>query len=273
MPKIKVGDINIYYEIHGKGEPFVLIPGRTGNVDTFFMHIPVFAQEYQVIAYDPRGAGQSDAPDIHYTIEMMADDLDGLFDAIGIDLAHILGASLGGAIALQFALLHPEKVRSLILACTSGSRPQSITATNTEMSAGSHPPKAPPLKEIFMQQMRLNVSQEFIDKNPLLVKRIIEKQLKHPAPFHGFMRQGQISGGQDIYEKLSEIKAPTLVIHGDADIFIPAENGRVLASKIPGAELAILKKMGHGFMTEAFDDSNRIILNFLRRHRSSSKKG
>jgi 3-oxoadipate enol-lactonase len=265
MPKVKVGDINIYYEVHGKGEPLVLIPGGYSNLKGYFRHFPVFAREYQVIAYDPRGAGQSDAPDIPYTLEMMTDDLAGLMDAISIESAHILGPSLGGAIAQVFALRYPDRVRSLILACTSA---QKVNITDPEIIESYQHPEALTPKERIIQSLHFNMSREFIDNNPELVKRIIKNVMKHPMSPQGAMRQGQMSGGDDIFERLPEIKVPTLVIHGDVDRFIPVENGRILASRIPGAELAILKKMGHGFMTEAFDESNRIMLDFLRRHRA-----
>ena len=267
MPKVKVGDINMYYEVHGKGEPLVVIPGMTSNVDWYFMFFPVFAREYRVVAFDNRGAGRSDAPDIPYNTEMMADDLAGLLDAIGIKSAHIHGASMGGMIAQTFALKYPTRVRSLILACTGFGAAHGVQTTDPEIiDVLQHPTVLPP-RESAVQSLRLMISREFIDKNPDLIQQIVEKFMEHPAPPHGQMRQGQALMSFDTYERLPEIKAPTLVIHGESDRTLPVENARILASRIPGAELAILKKMGHGFMTEAFDESNKIMLDFLRRHR------
>jgi pimeloyl-ACP methyl ester carboxylesterase len=96
MPTVKVDDINMYYEVHGEGEPLALIMGLGASMDWWFRQIPMFSLEYRVVACDNRGAGQSDKPDIPYTMEMMADDLAGLLDAIGINTAHIFGASMGG---------------------------------------------------------------------------------------------------------------------------------------------------------------------------------
>lgn len=269
MPKTKVGDINIYYEIHGQGEPLVLIPGASSSGDIFFMHVPVFAREYQVITYDPRGTGQSDAPDMPYSMEMMADDLAGLLDAIGIKSAHVYGTSLGGMTAQHLAIRHPQKVKSLVLACANaGGASQVIMSDPEAIDFFLHPPQLPPT-DFAMRMFSLTMSREFIDKHTELMKQNIDAFLKHPTPLVGMMRQGQLAAIHDAYDKLPTIKAPTLVIHGSADRIVPVENARILASRIPGAELTILEKMGHLFMLEAFDESNRIMLDFLKRHRTN----
>ncbi len=270
MPKAKVGDVNIYYEIQGKGEPLVFIPGASSCGDIFFMHVPVFSQKYQVITYDPRGTGQSDAPDIPYTMEMMADDLAGLLDAIGIDAAHVYGTSLGGMTAQHFALRHPKRVKSLILACAGAGGAHYVQMNDPEaIEFFQHPPQLSP-EEMVMRMFGLTMSRGFIEKNPELIKQNMEILFKHPTPLTGVIRQGSLAMTHNAYEKLPEIKAPTLVLHGEIDCVVPVENGRILASRIPGAELVIFEKMGHLFMLEAFDESNRIMLDFLRRH--STKK-
>ncbi len=268
MPKVKVGDINIYYEVHGKGEPLVNIPGAGSTLDGFYRHVPVYAREYRLIIYDPRGAGRTNAPDVPYTTEMMADDLAGLLDAIGIDSAHLLGASMGGMIAQQFALRYPQRTRSLILACTKFGGPHEIPVDAEILDYWEHPKQLSP-EDSIMQGLRFQMSQEFRDNNPNIIKEIITKALAAPPPANpqSGMRQVEAIMGHNTYDKLPEIKAPTLVIHGDADRMSPVGNAMILASRIPNAELVILKKMGHAFIIEAFDKSNRIMLDFLRRHR------
>jgi 3-oxoadipate enol-lactonase len=267
MPKVKVGDINMYYEVHGKGEPFVNIPGAGSTMDGFSRHILVFGQKYMVVAYDPRGAGRTESPDIAFTTEMMADDLAGLLDAIGIDSAHVLGGSMGGMIAKQFALRYPQRVKSLILACTKFGGPHEIPVDAEILEYWEHPKQLSP-EDSILESLRFQMSQEFIDKNPGLIKEIITRALAAPPPVspQSGMRQVQAILGHNTYDRLPEIKAPTLVIHGEADRMSPVENGKILAARIPNAELVILKKMGHGFMIEAFDKSNRIMLEFLRWH-------
>ncbi|MFC1948371.1 alpha/beta fold hydrolase [Chloroflexota bacterium] len=126
MPYAKVDDINMYYEVHGDGEPLVFINACGTSVEFFYRYIPVYSSEYKLILFDNRGAGRSDVPDSPYNMEMMADDVAGLLDAIEIASAHIRGISLGGMIAQHLVLRHPKKVKSLILASTTCGGPQSI---------------------------------------------------------------------------------------------------------------------------------------------------
>ncbi len=275
MPRVKVGDINIYYEIHGEGMPLVLIMGLGGNTTRWFHILPVLSQEFQVIAFDNRGAGRSDKPDIPYTMEMMADDIAGLLDVIDIDSAHIFGISLGGMVAQHFALRHPRRVTSLILGCTRCGGPNSIMD-----DPGSRNVLDPERLWTMTPEERARDmlpalwSQEFIDNNPEIVEEHIALSIENPIDPPGYIRQLQAANSHDTYDRLPEIKAPTLVIAGDADRLIPVGNSVILASRIPGVELVILPKMGHGFYTEARDETSRIITDFMKRHnRSSPSKG
>src|SRR5512146_1889888 len=108
MPTAKVNDITMYYEIQGEGEPLVLIAGLRLDIAEYNGIDSWLAQKYQVVAFDNRGAGRTDKPDIPYSIEMMADDIAGLLYALGVKQAHIIGISMGGRIALALALQHPE---------------------------------------------------------------------------------------------------------------------------------------------------------------------
>jgi pimeloyl-ACP methyl ester carboxylesterase len=271
MPTVKVSDINIYYEVHGEGEALVLIMGYTANTAWWGWEVPVFSQRYRVVAFDNRGSGQSDKPDVPYTMETMAGDLAGLLDTIGINVAHIFGVSMGGMIAQHFALRYPERVSSLILGCTTCGGPHSIVPdaeAMTVLADFEHMQKLTP-EERVREMIPFLMSQEFIDKNAGLLREVIAKMMEHLAPLHGAMRQAHAIWGHDTYERLPGIGVPTLVIAGDADRLIPVENSRILASRIPRAELVILKNMGHGFITEAADEANEVVLDFLRRHHRS----
>ena len=271
MPTVKVGDINIYYETHGEGEAVVLIMGFAHPSGKWFRQIPVFSREYRVVAFDNRGTGRSDKPDIPYTMEMMTGDIAGLLEVIDINAAHIYGISMGGVIAQHFALHYPERVISLVLGCTGCGGTHGI-AGDPEVTArlfDFERMKRLTLEEAVREGLPLMVSQEFIDNNPDIIEQWIADSAEYVTPLHGMRRQGQAMAGHDTYDRLPEIEAPTLVIHGEADRLAPVENGRILASRIPNAELVILEKTGHLFILEAADESNRIIMDFLRRHRRS----
>lgn len=268
MSTVKVNDINIYYEIHGKGEALVLIMGYMANTAWWGWEVPIFSQQYRVVAFDNRGAGLSDKPDAPYSMEMMTADLAGLLEVIGINTAHIFGVSMGGMIAQHFVLRYPERVSSLILGCTSCGGQHSIVPDAEAMAVLAdfeHMKKLTP-EERGREMLTFLVSQEFIDKSRGSLKEAIAKMMEYPAPVHGAMRQAHAIWEHDTYERLPEIRVPTLVISGDADRLIPVENSRILASRIPGAELVILKNMGHGFIIEAADEANRAVIDFLRKH-------
>jgi 3-oxoadipate enol-lactonase len=273
MPIVKVGDINIYYEIHGKGEPLVLIYGYVGHSRLWFRQIPVLSKQYRVVAFDNRGVGRSDKPDIPYTMAMMAGDIAGLLDIIGIDSAHIFGISMGGMITQHFALNYPQRVISLILGCTACGGIHMIQPEPESMAAlfdFERLKKMTP-EEVTRQAMPFCYSQEFIERNPDIIEERVAKQLEYPTPGHGATRQAGAIMGHDTYELLPRIKSPTLVIAGDNDRLIPVENSRILASRIPGAELAIIKGAGHEFFIEDAEEVNKIILAFLGRHKKRQK--
>ncbi|MBM3141625.1 MAG: alpha/beta fold hydrolase [Chloroflexi bacterium] len=272
MPTAQVGDINIYYESHGDGETLLLIMGYGQYSAHWSPLIPPLSQEYRVISFDNRGTGRSDKPDIPYTIKMMADDAKGLLEAIGVDSAHVFGISMGGMIAQEFALNHPDKLRSLILGCTQCGGTKAILA-NQEALAFLFSPEMAKLsvEERARETAPWLWTQEFIAKHPEAVELYVAVTSKYPTPTHGYACQAQAMMGHDTYERLPQIAVPTLVIAGSADRLIPAENSRVLASRIPNAELVILENAGHGFVTDAGAEATKVMLDFLRRHSRGRK--
>ena len=271
MPTTKVSDINIYYEIHGEGEPLLLIMGYGGNSRWWEPQMPGLSQEYRVIAFDNRGTGQSDKPDISYTMEMMAGDIAGLLDGIGINAAHVYGVSMGGMIAQEFALCYPDKVISLILGCTLCGGAHTIMPDQEAMTVLFDMERMQRLtpEEAARETLPFLCSQEFIDNNPKLIDELVAGMLEYVTPLHVYQRQAEAIMGHNTYDRLPQIKIPTLVISGTADRLIPVENSNVLASAIEGAELVLLDGAGHGFFIETLDAANKAILDFLGRHRGS----
>lgn len=265
MPTVKVGDINMYYEVHGRGDPLVLLPGISCDITTcLFRQIPGLAKNYRVVAVDNRGSGLSDKPDTLYSMDMMAKDAAGLLDSLGIRKAHICGESLGGMIAQHFALCYPQMTTSLVLACTTcGGRrgvqtDQAVMATLFDMQGTP--------EERITRLLPIILSQAFISNKPDVIKHFTSLRLEHPAPPHAFMRQGEAAMMHDTYDRLPEIRVPTLVIAGTQDKLIPVENSRILASRIPGAESIILEGVGHFMSVEAPEAVNKAIHDFLKRH-------
>ncbi len=204
MPAINVNDITMYYEIHGEGEPVVLIAGLNSDHTLYRGIIPTLVEKYQVVAFDNRGVGQTDKPDIPYSIEMMADDTAGLLNALGIEQAHILGTSMGGRIAVALALQYPQQVKSLILVSTIV---KSLKGTPTTWS-------------------RLRVS--LMLKIPMV---------RGPHPYYAVVRQLEASRAYDCMDRLSEIHMPTLILHGRKDKTAPYHLAEAMQSGIKGSKM------------------------------------
>jgi 3-oxoadipate enol-lactonase len=268
MPLVKVRDINIYYDVNGQGKPLVLIMGYQFGSAALGPVIPGLAAKYQVITFDNRGAGRSDKPDMSYTTEMMADDLAGLLDVIGINTAHIFGISMGGMIAQQFALLYPKRVTSLILGSTycGGAHALKWDATVNAVLFDFERAKKISPQDRFKELISVFLSPEFIKNNPNAIQALAKQMIENPTNPLGVARQAEAIMKHDTFEQLPRIEVPTLIIHGDVDRAIPVENAQIMASRLPNAEMIILKGKGHGLNIEGITELNKAILNFLEKH-------
>lgn len=237
MPTLKVNDITMYYEIHGQGEPVVLIAGLNSDHSLYRQIIPRLAERYMVVAFDNRGVGQTDKPDIPYSIEMMADDTSGLLNALGIEQAHLLGTSMGGRIAAALALQHPQQVKSLIL-------------VSTIMKS---------LRGTPMTWSRLRTS--LMLKIPMI---------RGPHPYYAVARQLEASRAYDCMDRLNEIHVPTLILHGKNDKTAPYHLAEAMHAGIKGSQMLTFPG-GHIFFImrpqqfleaiTAFLDSSRLHVN------------
>ncbi len=202
MPYVKVNDINMYYEIHGDGEPLVLIVGLGTDISEWDGIIRWLAQKYKVVAFDNRGAGRTDKPDTSYSIEMMAHDTAELMQTLGIQLAHLLGISMGGRIALALALRYPTSVKKLVLVSTSA---RSIKNW----------------RRYFFGML---------SSAPIF-------RSKYPQPHYAFMRQRQASFVYNCTDQLHEIQIPTVILHGKKDKIVPYKLAEEMHAGIKGSKM------------------------------------
>ncbi len=262
MPKVKVNDIEMYYEVHGEGTPLVLIQGYGGSsADWIPEIIQGFEDEFKVLVFDNRGTGQSDKPDVEYSINLMADDVACLMESIGIPRAHVLGLSMGGVIAQEMAVSHPDRVQSLVLCSTSCSVKNIIGASEEfwdviESNARGDLSKMSP--ELILSAY----SPDYLQANK---ERILKNMAagEHPTPPVGLIRQAQATLKYDSNDRLPDINAPCLVLVGELDIIAPPENSRVLAERSPHAKLKIFEITAHMFLYEITDTAIQEIVEFL----------
>ncbi len=263
MPKIASNGIQLNYQVQGEGEPLVLINGLGADMFLWFRQIPELCKYFKVIAFDNRGSGESDKPDEAYTMPMFAADTAGLLKGLGIPRAHILGASLGGVIAQEFVLSYPEMVDRLILASTSFGGPHSIP-TPPETTAAMMNRTGNPETDI-RNNFKLFTSEEWQQRRADLVNQYVEWRVAHPQPVAAYMHQAKAVPAFNAEDRVAQIKAPTLIIHGELDRVVPVENGRLLASRIPNSKMVILPQGPHAINIECEDEFNREVINFLKR--------
>jgi pimeloyl-ACP methyl ester carboxylesterase len=266
MAFTRVNGVTLYYEVHGKGDPLLLIMGLGANATGWSSQVPSFSREYQVIAFDNRGAGRSDKPNEPYSMDQMADDAHGLLDELGVGPAHVFGMSLGGMIAQELMLRHPRHVRSLILGGTMAGGPTALFA-GPEVVQHFISLAGMPLAQAVEAGLALLYSADYIAKNKgeLVRRSLLNAYLM--APMYAIQRQFMAVVGFNTFGRLSEIKVPTLVLTGTADRVMPAQNSRVLAEGIPGAHLVEFEGAGHGFLVECAEQVNSTALDFLRQER------
>ena len=274
MSIAKVGDINLYYEVHGKGEPLVLIMGYTLRGGCGSELRDKLTGDYRIIVPDNRGTGRSDKPEIPYTTKMMAADVAGLLDVLGIGAANVLGYSMGGAIAQEFALNYPDRLNSLILAATSCGGPRSVLLTAEDMALMFNPELLNmSVEEAVRTTLPLTWDKEFVEKNPAIINRYIATRCEYPTPPQAIKSHQNALITLNTYDRLPDIKAPTLVIAGTEDRIVPHENSKILAERIHGAELALIENATHGvFISDPTDNVSKTVLDFLRRHSKARAK-
>lgn len=264
MPITTANGIDLYYEIHGEGEPLLLIMGLSLSSKSWFRTIPALSKQYKVIVFDNRGVGLSGKPNSPYSIELMADDAKAVLDAAGVESAHIYGISMGGMIAQRLALKYPERIRSLILGCTtSGGEKHVQPSTEVSMLMLSRASSTATPEEMAWATAPILYSQSFIENRGDLIAEDIQRRIEIPVLPYAYMLQLQACLSHDTYNEIHQIKAPVLVIHGDEDRLVPYENGVTLAEKIPNAEFLTIKGAGHIYITEANDLVNKRVLEFL----------
>ena len=255
MPKL-----DLHVEEHGDGEPLLLLQGLGQGAWAWRFQVPVFAERFRTIVYDQRGTGRSPVPAEPYGISDLAADAAAVLDGRA---AHVVGFSMGGYVALTLALAHPELIRSLVLAGTGAGGPDRV-------------PRPPEVREVFERALRLP-QEEFgratmpytfapgwPEANPDRFEEILAGRLELPTPVETILAHA--TACYRFYDEgcaVEQVDVPTLVVHGDADVIVPVENGRMLAARLPNARYVELAGHGHNLMLEDPETFSSLVLEFL----------
>ncbi|MGH9185873.1 MAG: alpha/beta fold hydrolase [Acidimicrobiales bacterium] len=245
------------------GEPVLLIQGLGADSRGWIFQQGSLGRRHRVIVFDNRGVGRSDKPPGPYDLEVMTDDALAVLDAAACESAHVVGASMGGVIAQILAVRHPERVRSLVLACTACQNPPWRRELLLEWRAMA---RAQGMRAFGQANMRWLVGsrslRRFWPAMGLLAPLVIA------APVHGFVAQidAILSADEGLREEAGTVDVPALVMVGSQDILTPLADSEELVDLRPhDTELAVIRGAAHGFMIENAGAFNRAVLDFLDR--------
>jgi pimeloyl-ACP methyl ester carboxylesterase len=255
--------VRIAYEVRGTGEPVLMIHGLGYDRFGWGPAPDLLAEEFEMVLFDNRGVGESDAPPGPYTAAGMAADTLAVLDAVGLERAHVVGTSLGGMVAQELVLVHPERVTKLVLACTTPGSLRAYPIPDRTLAVFAAFP-ALPLEEALHRFVENALADETVRTRPELVEEIYRYRLAHRPDPQAWQWQGAAGMGHDAFERVREIQVPTLVFTGTEDNVVDPRNSDLLAAAIPGARLERFEGLGHLFFWEDPERFARVVGEFLR---------
>lgn len=263
MPFIASTDIELYFETRGTGAPLVLIPGFASGAWSWQWQVDEFAALFRVITFDPRGVAQSKMADGGaVSIEDIAGDITAILDELAIEKTNILGISFGGFVAQEFALKYPRRLKKLVLASTSFGGPNHVLPA-AEVLASFASAEGMNSADRIRRSLTQAFSTDFVTRRADVVERFCGLRESNTVPEDVYMQQLQSAMAFSTEERVSGIDAETLVLTGDQDTVVPAQNSHNLASKLPNARLEVIRNAGHMAFVERADEFNQVVREFL----------
>jgi 3-oxoadipate enol-lactonase len=223
MQQARINGVFLAYEISGAGTPVVLIHGAQGDQTMFSGLAPALAAKYRVLTFDQRGSGLSEKPYTEYSIAQLAEDTAVLMEHAGFQNAHVVGVSMGGMIALEFALRHPEKTRTLVLGCTTPGGPNAVRIGG-EAFTNAYSTRTMSSEERGRALAEAAFTKGYIDAHPEIVPNMIEARRQRPIDSAALEARLKAAMRHDVFDRLGQINCPTLVLTGKDDALISREN-------------------------------------------------
>ena len=262
MPFADVNGLRLFHDEQGEGEPLLCIMGLASDHQAWGLQLPAFAEHFRTIVFDNRDTGQSTACDADYDVTDLAGDALGLADALGLRSFHLLGISLGSAVAQHAALREPGRVRTLTLAATWGGTAPAYAAMRA--AVWEREVRRSTAEEWLEEMMLLTLSERFFEHEEALaqVKRMTLEN-PHPQPVDALVRQIRATARHDVRDRLSELRMPVHVVSGDRDVLIPAWKGEEVAERVHDSTFTVLRGIGHAMNMERADEFNDAVLGWL----------
>lgn len=266
MPRARIDDLDVAYDVTGTGEPVLMINGIGADRSGWGLQVPAVSSRFQTITYDNRDVGETGPGSVPspYAVRRFADDAAGLLAHLGVSRAHIVGASMGGCIAQEFAASHPNLTASVTIIC-------------------SWPSVDPWLDELWEQWEHLFTALGPVEwsrttwlwvfthrayRDPAFLQGLLDATAANPRKqtLEMYLRQSHAARTFEVLDRLPSIAAPAHVICGEEDIFTPRRYSQQIAGAIPGATLSVMPGVGHGMFWEATDDFNKLVVDFIAAH-------
>jgi 3-oxoadipate enol-lactonase len=264
MPIARVNDVELNYKLEGDGEEtIVLVNGLADDLETWAFQMDDFlAAGYRVLRFDNRGIGASSKPAGPYSSRMLADDAKALADSLGITGFHLMGVSMGGMIAQEYAIAYPSDLRSVTLGCTYAA-PGPFCSRMFAMWAELAPVLGVPfvMRDVTLWAFTVG----FFEQRGAELAEFETAMRYLDQPVHAYLAQLAVIQGHDTTERLGQISSPALVLAGEEDILIPVALSQRLQAGIAGSQWATTKG-GHACLWEHPADFNQVFLDFVRRH-------
>jgi pimeloyl-ACP methyl ester carboxylesterase len=272
VPFADVNGLRLYFEEHGTGDPLLCVMGLASDHQAWGLQVPAFAERFRTIVFDNRDTGRSTMCDADYEVTDLADDVLGLADALELTTFHLLGISLGSAVAQHVALQAPDRLRTLTLAATWG---------------GTAPAYARMRAAVWEREVRRSTAEEWLEEMMLLTlsERLFEAEealaeIKrmtlenpNPQPTDALIRQIRATSHHDVRDRLDELRLPVHVVAGDRDVLIPVWKSEEVAERIEGATLTVLRGIGHAMNMERVEQFNDAVLGWLTEHAFAPRDG
>jgi len=263
MPTLTANNIDIYYKQEGEGPDVVLIGGLSADHNVWKSSLRLFKNHFRVTTFDSRGAGQTTTSEGPYTSTLMAQDTLALMEKLNIPKAHIVGHSMGGCIAQQIAIHHPEKCDKLVLTC---SREKPNALANMVLSMKEKLETAGVDKQLLAEYVMPFLFSESFLQNETQIKGFVQWTLQNPYPQTalGYANQLAAVRTHDVSQEISKIRAKTLVIAGEEDCLMPAKNAKEVAAQIPNAQFVCMPGCAHMPHVEKSREFAELVLDFLQ---------
>ena len=265
MPRIRINNIQLYYENYGEGYPLLMILGIQANIEWWGRSLlQKISEKFKVIVYDNRGTGQSEDPNKDFDMTDLVNDAKGLMDVLEIEQAHIFGHSMGGMIAFGLALDYPERVNKLVICSSSCGESKLIPSPSDVREIIQKPKDNLSPEQIAKDSISIFYTPEFLQSHPKLIELAILNMTKAQISSKTYNRQLKAISDYDICEKLKYIKKSTCIMHGLKDRLVVPQNGEVLAELIPEAKLIVFEKSAHVPFVEERDKFIEYLIKFLK---------